>query len=141
MPADNTVTEPELYSLGLPGISFHTARLSVTDHDVMREQVVIAASAFAEMGTDVVVYACAETSFDAGDRTRERLSEVVRDACGVPVVTATDAMLEAIAVLRLKRVGMMMRYKPVSGSLVQGWKGALGALALAYPDRLNPYLS
>jgi putative transposase len=28
----------------------------------------------------------------------------------------------------------------VEGGTVQGWKAALGALALAYPDRLNPYL-
>jgi putative transposase len=29
----------------------------------------------------------------------------------------------------------------VEGAVVQGWKAALGALALAYPDRLNPYLT
>ena len=29
----------------------------------------------------------------------------------------------------------------VEGSTVQGWKAALGALALAYPDRLAPYLT
>src|SRR3954469_10122987 len=29
----------------------------------------------------------------------------------------------------------------VEGATVQGWKAALGALALAYPDRLNPYLT
>jgi putative transposase len=29
----------------------------------------------------------------------------------------------------------------VEGALVQGWKAALGALALAYPDRLAPYLT
>lgn len=31
--------------------------------------------------------------------------------------------------------------KLVEGGIVQGWKQALGALALAYPDRLNPYLT
>ena len=30
--------------------------------------------------------------------------------------------------------------KLVEGAVVQGWKAALGALALAYPDRLGPYL-
>jgi putative transposase len=30
--------------------------------------------------------------------------------------------------------------KLVEGAIVQGWKAALGALALAYPDRLGPYL-
>jgi putative transposase len=29
----------------------------------------------------------------------------------------------------------------VEGGVVQGWKAALGALALAYPDRLGPYLT
>ena len=29
----------------------------------------------------------------------------------------------------------------VEGAVVQGWKQALGALALAYPERINPYLS
>ena len=28
----------------------------------------------------------------------------------------------------------------VEGAVVHGWKQALGALALAYPDRLAPYL-
>jgi putative transposase len=30
--------------------------------------------------------------------------------------------------------------KLVEGAVVQGWKQALGALAVQYPDRLNPYL-
>jgi putative transposase len=29
----------------------------------------------------------------------------------------------------------------VEGATVIGWKAALGALALAYPERLNPYLT
>ena len=29
----------------------------------------------------------------------------------------------------------------VEGAVVQGWKAALGALALTYPDRLEPYLT
>lgn len=29
----------------------------------------------------------------------------------------------------------------VEGAGVQGWKAALGALALTYPDRLGPYLA
>jgi putative transposase len=29
----------------------------------------------------------------------------------------------------------------VEGAVVQGWKAALGALALAYPDRLTPYIA
>ena len=28
----------------------------------------------------------------------------------------------------------------VEGATLQGWKAALGELALVYPDRINPYL-
>ena len=28
----------------------------------------------------------------------------------------------------------------VEGSLVTGWRAALGELALVYPDRVNPYI-
>lgn len=31
--------------------------------------------------------------------------------------------------------------KLVEGGVIRGWKAALGALALAYPDRLAPYLT
>ena len=31
--------------------------------------------------------------------------------------------------------------KFVEGSVIQGWKQALGALALAYPERITPYLN
>lgn len=30
--------------------------------------------------------------------------------------------------------------KLVEGSTIQGWKAALGELALIYPDRINPHL-
>ena len=30
--------------------------------------------------------------------------------------------------------------KLVEGSVIQGWKAALGELALIYPDRINTYL-
>ena len=31
--------------------------------------------------------------------------------------------------------------KLVEGGIVQGWRQALGALALTYPERLSPYLN
>ena len=45
---------------------------------------------------------------------------------------------------RAKRKAPQDRKAPgelVEGAAVQGWKAALGALALAYPDRLGPYLT
>jgi putative transposase len=47
---------------------------------------------------------------------------------------------------RAKEKGLPANRRTAEGRLVEGgtvnsWKAALGALALAYPDRLNPYLT
>lgn len=119
LPADNTVAEPELYSLGLPGVSFHTVRLSATEHEAMRSQAVAVGDSLTEMAVDVVAYGCAETSFDAGQQNRERLSTLIGEACSVPVVTATGAMLMALSELEVWRVALVTPYQPKSGVLLE----------------------
>jgi putative transposase len=47
---------------------------------------------------------------------------------------------------RAKEAGLPANQRKAPGRLVEGatvlgWKQALGALALAYPDRLGPYLT
>jgi maleate isomerase len=119
LPADNTVAEPEFYSLPLPGLSFHTVRLSATEHDAMRSQAVTVAASLTEMAVDVVAYGCAETSFDAGQQGREHLSSLIREACSVPVVTATAAMLMALSELDIKRLALVTPYRTLSGALLE----------------------
>lgn len=119
LPADNTVAEPELYSLGLPGVTFHSVRLSATEHAAMRAEAVTVAASLAEMAVDIVVYACAETSFDAGDDERDRVSSLIQEACDVPVVTATGAMLAALAELSVRRLAVVTPYTQKSGTLLE----------------------
>jgi maleate cis-trans isomerase len=135
LPADNVVAEPELYSLGLPGISFHASRLTVTEHAQMRRQALDSATAFAEMGVDVVVYACAETSFNAGEDARGRLPQIIQEACGLPVVTATTAILEAVTALDLKRVAVVTPYTDRSGRLFESALAGQGVEVLAARHR------
>lgn len=119
LPADNAVAEPEFYSLGVEGVSFHAARLTSTDPTSMRAQAVDAAAAFKELGIDVLAYACAETSFDAGDESREQLVRDLHAVVGVPVVTATNAMLEALAALEMRRIALVTPYAEDSGRLFE----------------------
>lgn len=126
LPADNAVAEPEFYSLGVEGVSFHTARLSATDNVEMRAQAADAAMAFKELGVDILAYACAETSFDAGERSREQLVHDLNQVVGVPVVTATEAMLEALTALELRRVALVTPYAEDSGELFESTLTAAG---------------
>ena len=135
LPADNAVMEPELYGLGLDGVSFHALRITVTEHEQMRRQAVQLAQAAGELGADVVVYACAETSFDGGAATRQRLSSLVAECSGLPVVVATDAMIEAAAWLGLEQVALVTPYTAASGSLLEAALAARGIATVAAHHR------
>ncbi|WP_158603966.1 maleate cis-trans isomerase family protein [Cryobacterium tepidiphilum] len=119
LPADNVVMEPELGSLAVPGVSFHGLRMTSTVHEQMRQQAIDLGGVLDEMGVDVAVYACAETSFNAGAEMRENLSSLIADNCRVPVVTATNAMLEAIAAVGMRRASVVTPYAPGSGALFE----------------------
>lgn len=118
LPADNVVMEPELYAVGLPGVSFHSIRLTTTEHTAMRRQGVSFLDVLAELGVDIVVYGCAETSFDGGGG-HEGFSAMISSASPVPVVTATEAMIQAITYLGLCRIGLVTPYRYESGVLLE----------------------
>ncbi len=40
----------------------------------------------------------------------------------------------------LVEIDRLVAGKLVEGSVIQGWKAALGELSLVYPDRINAYL-
>jgi maleate cis-trans isomerase len=119
LPADNVLMEPELNALPLPGVSFHGLRLTSTEPDAMRRQAVEQASAIRELGLDAVVYACAETSFNGGSTVRETLAETIQRECGVPVVTATNALLAALRHTGARDLALATPYSAESGAILE----------------------
>ncbi|MGB3414087.1 MAG: hypothetical protein WBA28_05165 [Microbacteriaceae bacterium] len=116
LPADNVTMEPEVYSLDLPGVSFNTLRLTETDHHEMRKQAPKLSSTIHELGLDAIVYACAETSFNDGLDTSQKLTEILVEKSGLPLITATNSMLAALAALQAHRLAVVSPYNAKSGS-------------------------
>jgi maleate isomerase len=119
LPADNVLMEPELNELAIPGVSFHGLRLTATEPAEMRAQAVELARSVTELGLDAVVYACAETSFNGGDGVRSSLSRMIEAECGRPVITATNAALEALDHLGITRVALVTPYSPASAEILE----------------------
>lgn len=115
LPADNVTMEPEVYSLGIPGLSFNTLRLTATDHHEMRRQATELSSTIYELGLDAIVYACAETSFNDGSDTSQRLTDILTEKSQLPIITATNAMLAALAHLDSKKLAVVSPYSARSG--------------------------
>lgn len=131
LPADNTVTEPELYGLGLEGVSFHFARMTSTDRSLMPTQAVALAGVFREMGADAVAYACAETSFLDGIDANAALIGQLQSSAGMPAITATAAMVAALGHLEARSVGLVTPYAEERGRVMEDYLRASGIDVIA----------
>ena len=119
LPVDNAILEPELSSLRLPGVTFHTFRLTETSPEKMRDEAIALAPSINEFGLDAVVYACAETSFNESGTTESPLSKVMAVRVRRPVITATDALVLAAEQMNASQVAVVTPYSRTSGAVLE----------------------
>lgn len=112
LPLDNAVMEPELYAQGLPGISYHTIRLSTTERTEMPGNGVQLARGFLETGVDAIVYACAETAFLKGVEGNAWIAGEITRTTGLPAVTAMSAMVDGVRAVGARRIALVTPYTP-----------------------------
>lgn len=110
LPIDNAVMEPELYSLGLQGVDFFGARLTTSERNEMPDNGIAIAPVFKEMGADLIVYACAETTFMRGIDGNEMIASAITSKTGLPSITPIGAMFEALRSLAAKNIALVAPY-------------------------------
>ncbi|MQY13935.1 Maleate isomerase [Streptomyces sp. RB5] len=86
-------------------VSLDLARL-VSEHQTLRE----ASRALVAVEPEVIAYACASGSFVDGLAGQRAVAGAVAGAAGVPAVTTSGAMLEALETLRVRRVAVVTPY-------------------------------
>ena len=119
LPMDNAVMEPELYSLGLEGVSFYSARLATCTRQEMPADGVRLSGVFTELGADIAVYACAETSFLQGVDGNEWITNQIQERTQLPALTAMSAMLAAIRQLGIRRIGLVTPYSAARAQVME----------------------
>lgn len=110
LPMDNAVAEPEWWSVLPSGVAAYVTRLTSRDRPDMPANGVELAVCFDELGVDVVGYGCAETSFLDGTDVNRWIGERITQRVGVPAVTTSYAMLDALAALGARRVSVCSPY-------------------------------
>jgi maleate isomerase len=110
LPVDNAVMEPELYSQHLPGVSFYSMRLDTMERSQMPLRGVAMSQTFVELGADLIVYACAETSFLQGVDGNTWIQRELESRGGLPAITASGAMIQALSILGASRVSLVTPY-------------------------------
>lgn len=119
VPVDNAVIEPEFQSASIQGVSAHVVRLTTIERSAMPRNGIDLAPLFTELGVDVIGYACAETSFLEGVDTNIWLAEQIQNATGIPAVTASRAMVDALRAVGARRIGLVSPYPTRSGALLE----------------------
>ena len=127
VPSSNTSVEIDFRRAARPGVSVHAARMWLTGSDAdvldrMNQDIDTAARHLGSAAVELIVYACTGGSLYGGVgsdiETARRLSEL---SGGIPAVTTTTAVLEALKALSIRRLILLTPYPARMTEIVQGF--------------------
>ncbi len=117
VPANNSTMEPELRALYPEMRQLDVARvkrpprtLTVADMPAYGRSTVEAVQPFKESRPDLVIYGCTAAGFLAGPEGNGRIVGELRAATGAPVVSTSDAMIEALRHADVRRTTVVTPY-------------------------------
>lgn len=116
VPANNSVLEPECWSVLPPGVALYATRIiakgDLTPDAVrrMEQQVDRAVDEIVATGVDVVLYADMVTTFIMEPGWNEARTQAIAAAAGAPCVSAWTALRDALAALSIRRFALGTPY-------------------------------
>lgn len=117
VPAINTAAEDDFIALCPPDVGVHFARADVDQTRPMAEQfqrmvddAPYLATTLVKADVKVVGFACTSASFFKGEGSDSVIAENISDKAGVPAVTTSTAVVEALRKLGARRVAVATPY-------------------------------
>ncbi len=131
VPSSNTTMEPELYRMAPEGVSIHSARMvleEVTPEALveMAEDAGRGVRLLATADVGLILYGCTTGSLVGGVGWEEGLARRISEEAGVPAVTTSGAVVDAIKALGGGRVGVATPYSDALNRLEAGFLEAHG---------------
>lgn len=110
-PSSNTTQEPEFVEVLPRTVSLHASRLTLNNIDADSTLSIVAelekeSRKLADADVDVIVLAATAPSSRKGKGYDRELIKRMEDASGKPATTASTALLEALAVLGIRRIAI-----------------------------------
>lgn len=115
IPSSNRLAEPQFHKYAPPGVGAHVTRLRMTGRwhkpfDEIKDAIAEAAAALSDTNPGVIVFNCTANSMEGGLKGEAQVREVVQKASGCPAVTTGQAIVEALKLLRLKKLVLISPY-------------------------------
>lgn len=117
VPSRNVVMEPEFNHLVPPGVSVHTSRMFRTVPDVavatqaeMMGYAEEAAQLVAAARVNVIILGCTSATFIGGTGNDEEINCQLTEKTGVPAITTSSAVVEALHALAVRKITIVTPY-------------------------------
>ncbi len=115
VPSSNTTMEPEFYQNLPTGVSLHTVRIPIVNAvpeelSKMPEDLGGRAEILKTADVDVIVFGCTSGSFLMGKGYDRDLEKRIEEVAGVPAVTTSHAVVEALKTKGLKKLAIATPY-------------------------------
>jgi maleate isomerase len=131
VPSSNTTMEPDFYAMAPMGVTVHTARMRLSQGTPealirMAEDTEGGAGLLADAGVDIIVYGCTTGSLVGGVEWEEGLVGRIEEETGIPAVSTSSAVVEALRTLGAKRIGVATPYSEELNGLEKSFLEDLG---------------
>lgn len=123
VPSANTVIEPDCYRIAPAGVTFHAARMFITETtcealEKMTADVDLASKQLATAEVDVIAFGCTSGSFLKGAGYDAELSQRIERVSGAKATTTSSAVLEALRKLGARTIAIGTPYPDEVNSII-----------------------
>jgi maleate isomerase len=132
VPSTNTTVQPETDALRLPGVTYHTGRIPITDRKIsadtfldhvaaMRAGIESASDQVMTAGVQVLIQGVALECFWGGLVGSADLRQRLEARCGVPVVLGSEAVRAGLEAFGARRIAVLTPHMPKGDDEVRAW--------------------
>jgi maleate isomerase len=131
VPSTNTIVEPDLYRMSVPGVTSHIERIHIRnmqmDSDDMmlnlleqiRAEMKAACERVMTCEPDYMVMGMSAETFWGGKSGNTEFKALIKEYSGLDVATGADACEKALACYDVKRIGVVTPYQSVGDEQVR----------------------
>jgi maleate isomerase len=115
IPSVNSMSEPQFNHYAPPGLGIHVARARVAGPwkrplPQMADEITLSAQLLSDVGPDLIVFHCTDTSMTQGPQGEGRILDLVKDATGINAVATSRLVVEALQALKMKKLVLLTPY-------------------------------